>query len=543
MGPLLVLLAGLAVAAPTPEAAPAEATVASPRLSARTAAGLEIAADVHPWQLHGHPILVSVAVRNPTPTALTFPDLASRPHLVRFEVASGGGRPQVRYTTPPAQDADLRWTVNPRGERRVLLEIPSSEVIKPDAIDLRIRVQDGKETVTLGPVSLALAWPYPAGAHLVPDLEVFTSVGFMSAWVQRAASGADLYLDVRPTLATGRDGDQWLLAHLDAPVEPLLSASRPAEAWDRHVYWRSGTRSLWYVRLQATEARHAPRRTDLPWPTWDLLARGVSDPQGGLHVPIWIQAPSGRGGEVRVVSIDPQGTPYFRVVVKMDERPQAWSTVDAGGQVRLLLLQGGNLDLYTLSTTAGATMPASGIRLLPPRVRKAPEAKASEDEAASATATAAPAEAAPAAAPAPPAPAARPLPPTSGAAFGILPDTPEHPGGLAIFAWAETGARLLSGAWLSLQGGEIARVEGVQIPAGSQVRTVIPAGYQPFWVAIADAAGRVSVLGADLDAPLTLGVVPPDDVIRPDGQGNLVRVSIRAHSGITATRVTGQAPR
>jgi len=72
---------------------------------------------------------------------------------------------------------------------------------------------------------------------------------------------------------------------------------------------------------------------------------------------------------------------------------------------------------------------------------------------------------------------------------------------------------------------------------------VIPAGYAPFWVVTADEAGHLSVLGGGLEGPVPLGVVPPEDVIRPDAQGDLVRVSIRAHSGITATRVAGPAPR
>jgi hypothetical protein len=124
--------------------------------------------------------------------------------------------------------------------------------------------------------------------------------------------------------------------------------------------------------------------------------------------------------------------------------------------------------------------------------------------------------------------------------FGTLPDTPEQPGGLAIFAWSETGSleRRLSGAWLTLQGREIARIEGLVLPKGAQVRTVIPAGYDPMLVVTTDAAGRGTVLGGTLKAPLPLGPVSSDEVIRPDGQGNLVRVAIRPRTCITTTRVT-----
>ncbi len=527
MGPLLALLAGLVLAAPRVEAAPSAESVARAPLSARTASGLEIVADVRPNQLHGRPILVSVAVRNPGKDSKTFPDLTSRPHLVHFDLTQGGARLSTRHTTPPAQDTDDRWIVNPAGERQVLLEIPSSAAFKADSLDLKIRVLNGEETVTLGPVTLALAWPDPAGAHLVPDTEVTEGVGWMTPWVQRSASGADLYLDVLSAPDPTRRGDQWFLAHLDGPVSPRLSASRPTEARDRHVYWQAGARSLWYLRLQGLGARHAPRRVDLPWPAWELLARGISDPQGGLHVPVWIPAPGGRGGEVRVVSIDPQGTPYFRIVVRMDERPQAWCVADAAGQARLLLLEGGNLDLYTLVTTPGATRPAAGLRLLPPRVRKSPEGEPPADAPAPGTE------------PPPPAPTEPPLPTTTGALFATLPDTPEQPGGLAIFVWSVTGTtqRLLSGAWIALQGHEIARIEGVALPGGSEVRAVIPVGYQPLLAVTRDAGGQGTVLGAGLKAPVALGALATDEAIRANGQGNLVRFAIRPRTGVTATLI------
>ncbi|MBN1335695.1 MAG: hypothetical protein JXB39_07015 [Deltaproteobacteria bacterium] len=550
MGPVVLLLAGLLLGVPSVEAASTETAAAPALLQAPTASGLVIRADVQREQLMGRPILVSVTARNPTQASQTFPDLATRPHLVRFDISVGGGRPQSRYTTPPAQDADVRWTLNPGGERRALLEIPTSSGFKAERFDLAIRVLNGEETVSLGPVPISLTWPDPSAGHLVPDLEATESIGWMSVWSHRTPTGADLYLDVRASLDSNRRGDQWFLAHVDAPVVPQLAASRPTEAKDRHVYWHPGGRSLWYLRTQSTGARTAPRRADLPWPDWEFLARGISDPKGGLHVPVWIPAPSGRGGEVRVVSIDPQGTPYFRVVVKLPERPRAWSTADLGGQVRLLLLQGGNLDLYTLSTDPRVTLPASGVRLLPPHVRKPPKAKKDEEsskegeegeEAAETTEAAeTPPEVAAEAAPEPPpVPTIPPLPPTTGATFAMLPDTPEQPGGLAVFAWAETGTteRLLSGAWLSLRGREIARIEGMVLPKGHQVHTVIPAGYEPLIAVSIDASGKGSLLRANLDAPLALGAISPDEVIRPDGKGNLVRVSMRAREGVTSSRI------
>ena len=96
--PMLSLL--LALCAP-----PALAASTAPALvEAPATGGVVVAADLRQDYVAGFPMLVRITVRNDGDAPTSFPDLASRPWLVRFLVDGPGGQKSERYTTPPAID-------------------------------------------------------------------------------------------------------------------------------------------------------------------------------------------------------------------------------------------------------------------------------------------------------------------------------------------------------------------------------------------------------------------------------------------------------
>ncbi len=522
--------------------------------------GLTISADLRSSYLQGHKLLVRVTVRNLLQKAASFPNLEERPHLVHFELESDSGKTQSRYSTPPQQDSDELWMLPPNAQRHVVLELPSSAALGAGGYRLGLTIQQDDQLIKLGPIDVQLELANPVGADVLQEGGGFQSLGWMTPWVHQGEAGSDLYLYTNTAEVPAVRGLNWHLLHHDAALDPWLSASRPSEGSTRYLYWRDGGKQLGFARLQEQELRRAPRHVGLPYPEWDLLARGGTDTGGGLHIPIWIPAPSGSNGEVRVVSIDPRGKPFLRKVVALPMRPSAASWVDAAGQLRLLLLHEGKLDLYTLGTAAGLTLPAAGERLLPQVITAEGQAALAQDLP--------PPELEDGAEPAEDTPpvespegagegifsgaldrlveeslAAWQPPELVGATFAPLPDQVEQRGGMAVFAWATDAqgeqARL-TGFWLSMDGRVIATVPGVPWPSGHRLAQVLPDGYEPLLLLTLDRKGHGWLHSAAWKEALQLGPVGPEDRLRLDAQGNPHLVQLRHGTGVAPRPLQGQ---
>ncbi len=522
----LLALCGPARAQTSADAAAPQPAVAGAQVG--VAGGLLLSADLRDEYLHGHKLLVALSVRNPTGSTVSFPNLEERPHLVRFDLVAPNGRESTRRTAVPEEDADTLWSIGPRGQRRVVLELPSGGALAQGSYQLGLRVGLGEELAQLGPLPMRVAAARPSSGHLADDGGGFRHQGWASIWLHQAQQGQDLYLHTMGSGQPRQRGLNWHLARLSAAVDPVLSASRPMEGGSRFIYWRDGS-SLQYARLQERNLRAAPRTVELPYPSWDLLARGVTTPEGELHAPVWIDAPDGKGGEVRVVSIGQRGRPVFRSVVRLEQRPLAAGAADGAGQLRLLLLHDDKLDHYTLEPSSD--LPAQGRRLLP-RGRAAGAVDAVEgDQGAVAAGFAGFAK--------------RlelltndlqqalRLPPIAGVRFGTLPERGGEPGGKAIFVWLqdEQGGKI-SGLWLSLEGRMIATVRGATLPPGHRLQQVLPAGYEAAYVLSLDRAGRGWVQRVGWSQPLSIGPVGPQDCLRLDLEGRLALLSLREGRGV-----------
>jgi hypothetical protein len=130
-------------------------------------------------------------------------------------------------------------------------------------------------------------------------------------------------------------------------------------------------------------------------------------------LPLWVPAPQGGAGAVKVLCADVRGGVVFRVVADFPARPTAAeSAVDAAGNLLLSLAHPKGFDLYRVDAAWPPELPAAGKRIW----------KADSSWTTIAT------------------------------AFDVLPDSAERPGGLVV-----TGLQTSTG-------GE---------PAATQVRTLI----------------------------------------------------------------------
>jgi len=507
-------------------------------VSVLTAEGLELSADLHHTYLAGRTMMVTLRIGNGQADALEFPKLDERPHLVSFELISAAGKKQNRFNTPPSEDEDLRWLIPPRGSRQVSLELPLSSTLRPGRYNLKVTVQHGEQPLVLGPVSVLIEAAMPVSADVTEAGA--STLGWQLPWVHQGSDGHELYLHTTPRGRPDAWGNEWRLSDVDEGVEPQLALGRSTSGANRYVYWRSGPRGIAFARLEERKLRHEPRKVGLPYPAWDLLARGGADAVGGLHVPVWIPAPSGDAGEVRVVSIDTRGQPRFRRVVTLDARPSAQSWVDGAGRLRLLLHHDGKLDIYTVDPEADTELPAEGRRLLPQTVRAGEVqllARPTSPERGLATGAVV---------------SDRILgfvdqrlaamtpPPVLGVRFGSLPDSELEAGGRALFAWLGndgSASQGLSAIWLSLNGRVIATVPGVNLPAGHAIAQLLPRGYEPCVLISVDPKGSSWASSGAWNAPVALGKLGPYDAVRPDDDGQLWLVSIQARKGVEVQAV------
>lgn len=483
--PLSLLLFG---AVPASAAEPTTSPVAATAPAA--ASGLQVSADLRDEYLQGQPVLVMVTLTNNGDAPLTVPDLTARPWRVKFRFTLPSGQAQNRFSTPPAQEPTATWTIPARGQKRVLLEVPSGAGLKSGAYTLAIDVDLGeqKESLTARPIRIAAA--SPQAAQLAPDVLLNERDGMVALWVHKASAGYDLYMAVTDARAPERgERDQFLL-HLDQAVEPTLTAIRSGDA-DRYVVWANSERSIGYARLRSGRVEGAARSVDLPWPKAELIGQGATQ-AGNLHQPVWVPAPKGTSGELRLVSVDERGRPQLRKMTTLTARPAGVSTVvDVAGGVHVLVQREDRVDLYTLRPDYPEEVPIPGERLWVAEAGQRLET----------------------------------------ARYGSAPQSEGQAGGLAVLvAW--TQASKLESQWVSLQGKSLQRLPGAALAEGARVLRVLPNGLATPGLVTRGAAGSASFTEGTTVLPLSL----PSGAweIRRDLSGRPVLLSLEPGAGVRA---------
>ncbi len=337
-------------------------TMSTPTDAVRTASGLLVSADIRAEYLAGFTMFVSIAVENPGDQELTFPDLSARPWLAHFLFAAKGMK-QDRANTPPAADGGAVWRVPARGRRTVLLEVPLSATVDAGSWTFGVEIRDPAGTVALPARTIRVAAAAPVAGRFHWDATVAGASGAAMAWLHRAAGGFDLYLMGFKARSPSQVAGQYHLAHLDHAVDPWLSRTRSSDTNSRYVYWMEGAQSIRVLPLEGIYAR-AARTWALPWPRIELLGQGVTDAAGGLQIPIWVPAPRGENGSIKIVGIDKRGALQIRTVTDLTARPRTATGLDAAGNLLLAVGHSAAVDVYRLDPSWPAEMPAKGTRSL-----------------------------------------------------------------------------------------------------------------------------------------------------------------------------------
>ena len=451
---------------------PVQAQELLPAPAPESPASLELTVDLREEYLAGELIELRLDFFNPgEDEALSVPDYAARPWLISFEVENAEGRVRRAYATPPETDPGGEWSLAARARRQVRMGVPTSSALPPGAYQLSLSAAQPGEVLNVGPHAIRLALARPVRGTLNRDV-LSGSQEFQTLWLHRARSGYDLYLGTSRADGVGRPRNSFLW-HLDAPVDPVLTHSRPQDVGNRFLYWQSDERTVAYLRLAGDSTRGSLRRFQSPYPVVEIVGRGSTDAEGRLNIPLWIPAPSGASGELRVAMLGTREEIRFRRVAPLPNPPDWLETgVDSSGTLRLLLATEAGLDLYTV--VMGSELPEMGKRLSP----------RSEG---------------------------RPI----AARFGLLPASGEHPGGLAVFSLSRRRAGVVA-RWHTLGGDLLQEQSLFPLDPTWTILDVIPREFGRPALLCQDADGRVLVLRPGLgqvwaDVPLGARLALADD--------------------------------
>ncbi len=466
MSPRTVLSFALAFSAFAPQALAADApSGAAPAQTASgtatTVTGLKVSATVRPEALAGFPVVVELNIKNDTTATQAFPDLAARPHLVRFSIVGPRGKSE-RYNTPPAFDVATAWTLPARSERSVLLEIPSSDGFPAGDYTITVSVQDPGGALQFAPVNLTIAVPRPLKGTPVWEPTIAQNLGTIFPWVQDRSDGgsnhpAALYLMHFDARAQSRPIAQYWLADLTAPIDPQLSRSRPGDSFSRYVYWQvpgAATATFAFGKLEGTSLHSGVKSVSLPYPAADVLDRGVTDAKGNLVLPLWLPSPNGKGGSLKAWTVNERGVQTLRSIVDLPSRPTLHTTaIDAGSNLLLAIAVAGGVDVYRVDSTQAIEIPARGTRHWVNEAGWTPTALH----------------------------------------FDVLPDAGTRPGGLSLYtlmtnAAGSTPADKWRSQWTDLAGASFAPASGAWKLPG-QLEALVTSGYGPTYALSRDAAG------------------------------------------------------
>lgn len=487
-----LLLLGLAAAAP--EAG--DAAAADPLVVRSSTSGAELEVDLRREYIAGQKVLVQLELRNTGSSPVAVPDLSARPWLVSFRLVSPSGQRQERRTKPPASDTGKTVQIAPRGTRLTLLEIPSGAALAAGEYQLGLAVDLGGEVLEVAEQPVRIVPASPVRGQLDAGASETVRDVAQALWQHQGTEGVQVYLHEAPASAPDTTLANWYLTSLPAAAELHLAAARPSQAWDRHLVWAESERRYAFARLGAQELRGEISAVDAPWPASRILGRPATSASGDLHVPVWIPAPKGTRGELRILSIGSRGTPAFQRAALLSAPPvSVETTVSDDGTAHFLVVTASEADLYSVSAAPaeqGASLPVPARRVL--NVAEGQQ--------------------------------------LLGAAFSVLPESEGYAGGLAVLALVSTPEGPTP-TWLSTRGTVIRKLAPLP-PLQGELLEVFPRAYEAPGLVVRGADGTARYLQGSTSA--ALGTLPESWALVPDDQGRPVLRTLG--SPVAARRLT-----
>jgi hypothetical protein len=300
----------------------------------------------HDRAVVGQDIRLRIRVSNPEAAPIQFPDINNRPWLVHFETIDPAGVRRKLFSTPPAEDPPLYWTLSTGERREALFSIPTSASWGPGQATITVTVQD----TAISTSTVTLFQPKPDhvdGLGMPIDQSGGTPTHLLTL---HQADTSEIWF---------KKGDRThYLATTEGRVQPELSVARSDRPIGRWISWSGPDDRLWALRTHDMGAQAQPSEIRLPWPSAVRCGRPATDARARLVQPVCIPSPDGKSTRLVAAIVSNSGAMHTRSIARF--RPtQLLTNVNSAGRVDFVLVRPGAVDLASVDTDPDNRRPAS----------------------------------------------------------------------------------------------------------------------------------------------------------------------------------------
>ena len=294
----------------------------------------------------GPEIRLRIRVSNPAAEPVAFPDLHHRPWLVQFQTIDPAGVRRKLFSTPPAEDSTLTWTLATGERREALFSIPTSASWGPGQATITVTVQD----IDINTSTVTLFQPKPKHVDRL-GIPIDQSGGTPAELLTlHQADTSEIWFR--------KGGRTQYLATTKGRIQPELSVARADRPIGRWISWTGPNDRLWALRTHDTGTQAQPSEIRLPWPNAVRCGRPATDARARLVQPVCIPSPDGQHTRLVAAIVTNSGAMHTRSIARF--RPsQLLTNVNAAGRVDFVLVRPGAVDLASVDTDPDNRRPAS----------------------------------------------------------------------------------------------------------------------------------------------------------------------------------------
>lgn len=281
----------------------------------------------------GQPIFVDILIHNTGETSETLPNLEKQTWKLLWIIENQTGKQKIRSTQQESQEM---WTLAPRQLKEVRFELPNSAELPTGKQKLELRIELGV------PYSESKELHIHQKSSLWDDREIREEQAFFPQgeylWGQAfSATQQIVFLESDRTIPL-----------FTAPQESRFQQS--ISNYDHHIYTLQNNQ-LQLHSLSRNEISNTKNIT-LPWKDILLLARGITDFEQRLHLPLWIADPNKTSGTIRSIQVAQNGSVSYRKIITLAEKPvQVDSALTSTGTPLYLIQTKNRIYLLPLTQT------------------------------------------------------------------------------------------------------------------------------------------------------------------------------------------------
>ena len=312
-------------------------------------AELSVQTNLQEHYIAGQPIFVDIRVQNIGSTPETLPNLDQQTWKVRWTMNNSNGKQTLRSTEGENQ---AQWILQPRQLKEVRFLIPNSAKLPTGKQTIELQIELPQESyLEKKEIYIHPKDPLWEDRDIRADLAFFPEGEYL--WGQAFSTTQQvIFLEKQQNSALSVP-----ILRADKELRFVQSISNH----DHHIYALQRNRLL--IHTLARDEVKKGINISIPWKQVSILARGITDSDQQLVLPLWIPDPNQASGTIRSIQISKTGDVSYRKIISLPTKPVSMDTALTSTGTPLYLIQTENrVYLFPLTQTGNAQ-----IDQLPPQ--------------------------------------------------------------------------------------------------------------------------------------------------------------------------------